>query len=141
MTTTFGKTVAQQTPTDTVNSTDILFIGQLGSDGQYTGFRATQQNFTKNRVVSKTANYTITAEDDLVICDATAGAMTVTLPTASGIAGVTKTIKKIDAVANVVIEGYSTETIDGALNQTLTTQWDYMTVISNGTNWLIISSS
>lgn len=138
MVTSFGKTVAEQTPTETINSTDIIFIGQLGSDGQYTGFRSTQANFTKKRTVSKTATYTVTAENDVIICDATAGAITVNLPTASGIAGVEKTIIKTDAVANVVIDGYGSETINGSTTKTLTTQYEKVTIISNGTNWLII---
>jgi hypothetical protein len=71
--------------------------------------------------------------------DATAANRIITLPTAAGITGRQYIIKKIDSSANTVtIEAAGTETIDGALNVILYAQWDYIIVISNGTNWEII---
>lgn len=138
MVTSFGKTLAEITPTETVNSTDIIFAGQLQSDGTYIGYQITQEDFTKKRVVSKTASYTITAEDDVIIADATAGAITLNLPTAVGIAGVQKTIIKIDAVANVTVDAFSTQTINGSATNVISSQYGKITIISDGANWLII---
>lgn len=138
MVTSFGKTLDQLDETETINATDILFIGQLQDDGSYDGYQTTQKNFTKKRVVSKTTSYTVTAEDDVILADASGGAITLNLPTAAGIEGVQKTVVKTDAVANVVIDGYSTETINGSTTKTLTSQYEKVTIISNGTNWIII---
>ena len=93
-------------------------------------------------LVNKTAAYTLTASDSIVTCDASAGAFTISLPTASGIAGRQYTIKKIDSSANAItIQPYGTETIDGAATYTLSAQWKYVTIVSNGTNWLIVSAN
>lgn len=71
--------------------------------------------------------------------DATANAITYTLPSTSSI-GYTFTIKKIDSSANVVtING----TIDGATNYTLTARYKYVTVVSTSTSgvWYITGNN
>jgi hypothetical protein len=74
-----------------------------------------------------------------VLGDATAGTVTYTLPAASGCQGRVYNIKKIDASANtVVIDGNASETIDGALTQTISTQWQCISIQSDGSNWMII---
>ncbi|GAA4117357.1 hypothetical protein GCM10022215_17890 [Nocardioides fonticola] len=68
------------------------------------------------------------------LCDATAGAITITLPAASGSNGLTYTIKKTDASANtvtVVVTGPGT--IDGAAQVVLSGQGDAVTVTATGT--------
>jgi len=88
---------------------------------------------------AKTADYTLTASDKVISVDATSAETTITLPTASSIAGRCYTIKKIDSSANaVVLDGNGAETIDGAANYQINLQWQAVTVISNGTNWLVI---
>jgi len=48
-------------------------------------------------------------------------------------------IKKIDSGAGgVVINGSGSETIDGALTQTLSTQYENLTIQSDGSNWHIL---
>ena len=93
-------------------------------------------------IVSKTANYTVTANDGVIECDATSGAITLTLPAVSGAAaGTTYTLKKTDSSANAVIwDGNASETIDGATTVQTTTQWASITIIRNtaGTAWLTI---
>lgn len=74
-----------------------------------------------------------------IIVDATSAAVTVTLPTASGKAGRMYTIKKIDASANIVtVDGNGAETVDGAADAQLTTQYQVVRVICNGTTWWIV---
>lgn len=90
----------------------------------------------KREVSSKSAAYTITVGDDVVLVDATTGAITVTLPKAGPYVGISFTVKKIDASANAVtVDGDGAETIDGAANTPLAAQWDRVTVVSNGTAW------
>jgi hypothetical protein len=93
-------------------------------------------------VATKTAAYTVTASDSYIRCDASAGAVTITLPTAAGITGRQYTVKKIDSSLNVcTIDPDLTETIDDAATYDLSVQYQYVTLISNGTNWEIIANN
>jgi hypothetical protein len=56
------------------------------------------------------------------------------LPQASTVQGKAIIIKRIGA-GNVIVDGYSAETIDGAATVTLTTAYESVRVHSNGTNW------
>jgi hypothetical protein len=88
---------------------------------------------------SKTAAYTITGSDSTVLCDATAGAFSVTLPAASGAIGRVFTVKKTDASVNAVtIDANGSETIDGELTIPLLYQSESVTVQSNGTTWFVL---
>jgi hypothetical protein len=90
-------------------------------------------------VASKTAAYTATADDRVILCDATSAAFTVTLPAAASSTGVVFYIKKIDSSANAVtIDGNGSETIDDATTQLLSSQYDCLTVHCDGTEWYII---
>jgi len=80
------------------------------------------------------ATYTIDTTNYIVDC--TSNTFTVTLPTAVSNEGRTYIIKNSGAGV-ITLEGDGTETIDGALNQTLN-QYDSITVVSNGANWIII---
>lgn len=88
--------------------------------------------------VAKTANYTATDNDEFISCDATGGAITITLPAcASTRVGKRITVKKIDNIANVVLDGNASETLDGATTKTLSAQWAVMTIVNTGSAWLI----
>jgi hypothetical protein len=90
-------------------------------------------------ITNKTADYTVTISDSIIIGDATTGAFTITLPTAVGIAGRQYTIKKIDGSSNTItIDAYDNETIDGELTQILLNEDDTITIVSDGSNWRII---
>jgi hypothetical protein len=89
------------------------------------------------RSVSATGN--VQSGDYLLLCDSTAGAVTITLPSAALVPGRIYVFKRINAGANnVVVDGYASETIDGAASYTLSSQWAGVTVMSNGTAWFII---
>jgi len=91
-------------------------------------------------VASVTTTYTATDLDSLILCDATAGAFTVTLPAVAGVSGKKLTIKKTDASGNAVtVDGNGAETIDGAATKSLASQYKYISVISNGAGWFITS--
>ena len=90
-------------------------------------------------VVTKTAAYTITTDNRVILCDATSAAFTVTLPTAVGIEGREFTIVKTDSSVNAVtVDGNGSETINGATTKALSSQWDKVTVVSDGSNWVIV---
>jgi hypothetical protein len=93
-------------------------------------------------ITRRTTDYTLTAADCIVICDASSGAFTISLPSAAGIAGRQYTIKKVDSSPNAVtIVPHGTETIDGASSYVLSAQWKYVTIVSDGSNWLIIANN
>jgi hypothetical protein len=90
-------------------------------------------------IVSKGADYTLTASDRTVVVDASGAARTMTLPAAASHAGRIYTIKKTDSSANTVtIDGNASETIDGATTKVLTAQFEVVTIQCDGANWHII---
>lgn len=93
-------------------------------------------------VVAKTGDYTATAADHVILVTTAASTITITLPTAVGITGKPYKVKKVDSGAGtVVIDGNASETIDGATTLTLTNQYDFADLVSNGTNWQVVSKS
>lgn len=89
-------------------------------------------------VTEKTANYTAATTDTVILCDATAGAFTITLPTAVGNTGKVFEIKKIDAANDVTVDGDGTETIDDGTTAVLTVQYEAITIVSDGDEWFIL---
>lgn len=86
--------------------------------------------------VAKTANYTLTATDSVVNC--TANTFNITLPTAVSIAGREYVIKNV-GTGIISMLTTSSQTIDGVASGVLTlVQWDSMTVVSDGANWIVI---
>jgi len=88
---------------------------------------------------SASTNTTLTETDgiNVKLINATSAATTVTLPTAVGNAACF-IIKKTDSSTNAVtIDGYSTETIDGSTTYILNDQYNYVELVSNGTNWVV----
>jgi hypothetical protein len=93
-------------------------------------------------VTTKSANYGLTPADHTVFVNTSGGGVTLTLPSAASLAGKTYTFKKIDSSGNTVTAGTTGgQTIDGAPTATLATQWKYITVQSDGLNWLIIADN
>ena len=99
---------------------------------------------------AKTSSFTAFADDaagspkNLYFCNTSGGSITVTLPTAaSGAAsrGRVVTFVKMHASNNLILDGASSETINGATTLTMTAVYDYRTIISDGTNWVVISNS
>ena len=86
-------------------------------------------------VTSKSTTYTALVTDDVII--ATANTFTITLYTAVGNAGKVLDIKN-NGVGTITIDGDGTETIDGALTQALSTQFENLTIVSDGANWSIL---
>jgi len=85
-------------------------------------------------ITTVTGNTTLDATHHTVLCDATSGNITITLPTASTVSRRIYIIKKIDASANTV----SFSTTDGSI--TLTTQFSGKQIQSNGTSYYVVGS-
>ncbi len=90
-------------------------------------------------VTSIVADYTVLDTDGTIYADATSGPITVTMPTAVGIAGRNYIIKKTDTSKNkVTIEGNGTETINLELKQELLFEGDAPQLFSDGADWHFI---
>jgi len=77
-------------------------------------------------VVTKTTTYTVLTTDDIILCDSSGGAFTLTLPTASGVSGQIYTFRKTTSdLSRVTI---------GSFN--INTEGESLDLVSDGTSWL-----
>lgn len=90
-------------------------------------------------LTTKTGNYTALSTDSVILCNASGGGFTITLPAAASNTGKFYTIKKTDSSVNLVtIDANSAEAIDGTLTRILTYQYDSLTICCDGSNWFIL---
>ena len=81
----------------------------------------------------------ITLADDLVLVDASAGPVTMTLPTAASALGRAFNVKKIDAIAYpVTLAGSGSDTIDGGATVVIVNQYESITVLATSYGWSIL---
>lgn len=87
----------------------------------------------------KTGNYTLLNSDNVILGDATSGAIIFTLPPAASAVGQVFFLKKIDSSVNVVtVKGNLTELIDNSNTLLINSQFVAVTVVSDGSQyWLI----
>ncbi|HEY0612383.1 MAG TPA: hypothetical protein VGD35_22065 [Chitinophaga sp.] len=133
-----GVSVADQTFAGHKGFRDSLSIGVAsGTKGnatfQLVGSMST--NLTK-----VTTNYTANAGDNTILADASSGALTITLPSGSGIGGRIYTIKKIGSggIDKELTITPSSGTIDGASNYIIYNDWTFVTLQTDGTDWYVI---
>lgn len=110
------------TPTTANNATTKAYVDGL--------------NASINAYVAKTASYTLTDADGVV--DLTSGTATFTLPTAVGRTGKQFVVKNSGA-GILTLDTTGAQTIDGMTTKTYSTQYSGARVVSNGSNWAIIS--
>lgn len=84
-------------------------------------------------VKAKTANYTATSSDHVILCT---GTFTVTLPTAIGITGKTYLVKNV-STGVITVDGNGGQTLDGETTRELLNQNSWVEVMSDNTNWVI----
>ena len=124
----FGTSVI--TPTLTNAGTAVVAATRLRADGFGTALS------------SKSADYTAVATDSTLLVDATAAARTITLPAASGATGRIYVVKKTDAGGNsVTVDANASETIDGATTYVLATQYKFVAIQCDGSNWHVIGAN
>jgi lysophospholipase L1-like esterase len=93
----------------------------------------------RDAIVAKTTSYTASLGDSVILCNASAGPVTITLPTAVGIQGRSFQIKKTDASANAcTVATTGAQTMDGASSVPLTAQYASKKVESDNSNWQVI---
>lgn len=98
----------------------------------------TSQWYIYPDLVSKTAAYTATQDDKVILGDASGGNFTVTLPTAVGILNKVFFIKNIGASGTVTVDGNASETIDGVTTKALGSQYEFIGIVSDNANWQTI---
>lgn len=91
-----------------------------------------------HKLISVSANYTAANENVIVV---NAGSnVTISLPDASTINNRTYIIKKWLAANTVTIQPYGMQLIEGASTKVLTAQYEKVTIINDGSNWVIIGN-
>lgn len=85
-------------------------------------------------------NVVLTDHKDIIRCDTSAGAFTVTLPVAATVgAGFRVTLMKTNNANNAVtIDGNGGELINGQITIALVIQYEFVTLMCDGANWLIV---
>lgn len=109
----------------------------------YIGLQPTNVTFSGAYIIN--GSYTVAPEDreKVLLADASAGAIVVTLPAASVVGnGFFITVKKVDSSANgVLLSPTGSSTIDGSTGRSLTFQNDAVRLKTNGINWFIESEA
>lgn len=115
----------------------VTWVGRAGEFGMTWYVESRQMTGT---IYPPAATYQVSTNTDMIpdsryLVDTTGGIVTMTLPdpALSSIGEVV--VKRYLGGANVVIEGFAGETIDGALTLTLTVAGEWATLVSDGTNW------
>jgi hypothetical protein len=116
--------------------TELVNIQQVGGDSKVATLQsvANLSSLGSLNYTQVNGNHTFTISDDIIDC--TANSFTVTFPTAVGIVGVIYHVKN-SGTGTITVATTSSQTIDGSLTATLN-QFDSITVVSTGTNWIII---
>jgi hypothetical protein len=121
-----------------------LGIGSSGQTLQVASGQPAWGNSMNFGCSTQTSSYTLTQTDTVVLADASSSNITNTLPAASSFGGHRFYIKRIDddtlSINTVTIGRTSSDTIDGATSYALGKQYDVVEVVSNGSNWFILSS-
>lgn len=124
---------------DTLTLVYTVFDGTTGwhelssaVSGDYNGVRA---------IDNASSPYSILPENRVLIVDASTATTNVDLPQVSTCKGLTFTIKKIDASNYVVVDTFSSETIDGMASYTLSTQYQAVTIVAGDSEWHVIGTA
>ena len=117
---------------------DVLGSLDVGQNVMVNGDLSVQGDlFAHASVTTLTGSATLVTTQSGVVLVNNAAAATVTLPAAASSTGLTFTIKRL--TANAVTVASAGGTIDGAATQALAAQYDFITVVSDGTNWYIVA--
>jgi hypothetical protein len=114
----------------------LLFQKKNNTGSYWPAWNFHPVGFTSN-LRTETANYTVDCRDSVIIGNGSSITITLPDPTSTGITGRKFEIKNTHSTALTVVSAGSSKTIDGQAS-TVLTQWDKMTVVTNGTQWLIV---
>lgn len=135
-----GQTTAQA-------AIDALLPTQTGNSGEFLTTDGTNAIWASPSgsalaVVTKAVGdspYTVSSSDDYILCNTAGGDVTLTLPAAASNTGKTWYIKKTSASNKCVLDGNSSETIDGDATIDLITNNGMVELFSDGNNLRIRS--
>jgi hypothetical protein len=96
-----------------------------------------------NRTASGDTNYTVLITDHYVGLTAITATRTWTLPAAATVGAGTQFIFKdesgsLSGTVKLIIDGNASETIDGATTFEMTSAYESLTLVCNGSNWFIV---
>jgi hypothetical protein len=129
--------VAQICQIYNANSGGPLFFAQsFQGNGHALTNLSSAQMF--DNVVTETSNYTLTDSDSTVLVNSTT--LTMTLPSAVGRTGRRFTIVLI-ASSTATVNTTSSQNINGRRTYTLSAQYKYVTVMSDGTQWYVVANN
>ena len=98
----------------------------------------TQLNFSTNRVISVTGNYTPTLYEDIILVT-TAGDTTITLPAVASAHNKAYYILKASAISKVIVTPQTGELIDGSDHYDINNHYECIQIVCNGSAWYVIS--
>lgn len=121
------------------NKITNLSSGTASGDAVNKGQLDTKQDLLYTTDVAA-ASYTVPVTARCIIADDDSpGYITLDLPAASTAGdGWTLLVKKVGSTGNVTLDANGADTIDGAGTYDLTTQYESVTIVSDGSNWHII---
>lgn len=92
-----------------------------------------------SRVTRKTISYSVNFSDEILLCDASGGAFTISVPVVQAVQGRRLTIKKTDSSANAVSVSTLTGAIDSGGTIVMATQNEAVSITFDGTNWFVVN--
>jgi hypothetical protein len=126
-------------------------ITHLFSSAKSDGADATlvrASNWNASHVVADTltsvaGNYSVLDADEFIKATAgSSGDRTLTMPTAVGRTGKIWKIVRVDSgTSNIVMATTSSQTINGIPTYTLSNQWQYVWLESDGSNWIVVNNN
>ena len=128
----FGATKVQFTKDYTIGGGsykvgDVVLLSDDNAQAAITSQAATTVITPRaNAITTVTEDYTVVVDDSILICNASNGAIAITLPAAADAESLYYTFKKIDSGTNAI-----TLTADGG-TITLDAQYDVVTIFSSG---------
>lgn len=120
--------VIGEAPSRFVQSNEVWLQGHL----------MTQNNFSTNRIVFPTDNYTAGLYDDILICSQTGNA-TISLPAAATAINKAYYIYKNTGAHQLDIDPFEGQLIDGNTTYRLTNHYECIQIVCDGTAWYVIS--
>lgn len=92
-----------------------------------------------HKVTTVTASTHAAGNETVILCNATSNNITVNLPAASGVTDRIYHIKKTDSSSNTVtIDGNASEVVENATTAVISTQYDSIQIVCDGSSWWII---
>jgi hypothetical protein len=146
-----GVAIASQAAGDVVYASSATQLARLGADaGKFLKSGASSVSWDSvssvATILAKTTTYAITdgnGKDVVVKADTSGGAWTLTLLAAATAAAGAKVVvvKTTSDVNALTIDANGSETINGALTQTLSWYQQAITLVCDGSNWVMVSAT